>query len=139
MYEKARIFLQGTEEKNISYLIELFLYQYVLRQKYPLIIVKNIPRYFAFGSWKKNSIHCKKFWAKYLEFFYIRVKKNLMFYTDKLILKISKMILHSKGDKNYIFQIGMQKIANIQIICNSEASCPATIWIFLANLQLFKD
>ena len=50
MYEKARIFLHGTEEKNISYLIELFLYQYVLRQKYPLIIVKNIPRYFSYGS-----------------------------------------------------------------------------------------
>ena len=50
MYEKARILLHGKEEKNISYLIELFLYQYVLRQKYPLIIVKNIPRYFSYGS-----------------------------------------------------------------------------------------
>ena len=54
MHEKASIFLHGTEEKNISYLIELFLYQYVLRHKYPVIIVKNIPRYFAFGSWKKK-------------------------------------------------------------------------------------
>ena len=75
------------------------------------------------GLEKKNSIHCKKFWAKYLEFFYIRVKKNLMFYTDKLILKISKMISHSKGDKNY-FRSVCKKLRIFKLFAIQKLAAP---------------